>query len=168
MCDLDNLEDMQKPHFIDPAYVGHNTALEAVEMLYKVAVPGVFCVRKPEDLHQTLLKDPFQVGFDATRMLRSLILECKVDRYRTLTPPNPRYLSTLFTYVPIPGSSSTHSRRASAYSEHNVYPRAPASLCIHTANERNYIHEDELRPAFKHLLKIKDKVGTNSEGILQI
>ncbi|KAF2822931.1 hypothetical protein CC86DRAFT_469540 [Ophiobolus disseminans] len=48
----------KSPHFIDPTFVGRATALEGVEALYNKAMRS-YHIRKPEDLKNILLKDPF-------------------------------------------------------------------------------------------------------------
>lgn len=127
-CTINNLKRLKKgPFFTNPVFVGQVTALEVVEVFYRIAVPG-FHIRKPEDLKTILFKDPFNVGYDATRMLRSLVLECKIDRYRTLPMRSRCVIGPL------------------------------GMNCNHTASERTYIRGDELRQAFSPLLSIQDKV----------
>jgi len=53
---INNLKRLKKgPFFTNPVFVGQVTALEVVEVFYRIAVPG-FHIRKPEDLKLSCLK----------------------------------------------------------------------------------------------------------------
>jgi CBS domain-containing protein len=84
----DGRSPLTLPHFIDPAFVGLATAREIVRALYDAyhAIEEPIVVRHPEHIKTVITKDVFGVGLDPGVHLKSLILQIKLDRYRTSRP----------------------------------------------------------------------------------
>lgn len=85
------LRNRKIPTFVNPAFVGPEIALEAVESFYKVFVglPGfpMALVRCLENIKSLVCNDVFHVGLDPATVLREARLEIHVEDYVTLGPP---------------------------------------------------------------------------------
>lgn len=71
-----------KPHFINPAFVGQETAFEIVEAWYKAIAkiddnPLIICF--PYRLENLVSTDPFHIGLDSATALRALTIKLDLD-----------------------------------------------------------------------------------------
>jgi hypothetical protein len=74
------------PHFMNPAYVGREVALEALETFYQLApdVPDASHVEWPEQTRSIFLNDVFGLGLVPARFIRALSIRLDLEWLTTL------------------------------------------------------------------------------------
>lgn len=74
-----------RPHYLNPEFLGPTTALEMVETVYRDlgSCTFWFSADLPELIKGVVCNDAFKVDFDPSYYIRSMRVECKIDRYRS-------------------------------------------------------------------------------------